>query len=406
MGLLDEIKKRASQFYQDVQNPHPGSWKVAGVSLPDIGLTEIIKPVHAAETTPTTDYGYDNRQTTWDPYISIFNNPTAGQQTTRTTGQTTGTGSTDTGSGDPGTREAENSLYSRLNSILNNLALYRQMAQAERERAGKYKEEVLGKIKTSYEDLLNKAGQAKNRALETLGQEDISVQNLYGRAAGTARRAMESALLGNRMAARAMNRLNSSFYDDLQARTRESGARTLGEIAEEEAGKRSDIGTRTTDAKTWFDQQTVEIERERQDLDNQAEKDYQEQLRLADFEEKAYGIDAIDQAAQAERDYLSRLDAIRQYAQNKALTVAQIAAQAGNRQGILEAFRAITPELQRNLVSDTALNASRAFVAGLANRLGLGGLGGGGADMSAFATMKEDPEAQYYESLRRLGLLY
>jgi hypothetical protein len=394
MALLDEIKKRASQFYQDVQNPHSGSW----FGLPDFGLTEIIRPVYAAETTPTTDYGYDNRQTTWDPYTSIFNNPPSGQQTTQTTGLTTGT---DIGRGDNGQNLAEQGLYSRLNSILNNLALYRQMGEEARNRARSVRDEVIGNITNTYQDLLTRAGQAKDSALETLGQEDLGVQNLYGRAAGTARRAIDSAITRNRMMARAMNRPDSSFYDDMQAKTRREGALSISKIAEEEAAKRAAIGTRVTDTSNWYENQVVDLGREEAQLKSQAEREYQDQVANADFQERAFGIDAIDAAERAQQEYQSRLDQINQYIQSKGMRLAEIAATSGNSRAVIDAFKAITPELSGTLGNRQALDASQSLIAGLGNQWNMGG--GQGNNLAAFATFKpRSEEEEFREKMRYL----
>lgn len=260
---------------------------------------------------------------------------------------------------------AQAARESALNSVLARLNLMRDVAGRNIEKARGVRDEVVGNIGTTYQNLKTSAENRKNTSLENLSQEDLNVQNQYGRAAGNARRAIDSALTRNRMLARAMNRLNSSFYDEMQAGTNETGARIIADIGTEEAGKRSSIATRTTETKNWFEEQATNIEREEAQLKSQAEREYQDQVDEAAFAERAYGIDALEEAQNAENVYQSKLDAIDQYIQNKALRLAEISATAGDRAGVINSFAAISPQLQQKLANASALNA----VASLSNNI-------------------------------------
>jgi hypothetical protein len=269
-------------------------------------------------------------------------------------------------SGDPGkynqefgtlVGNAQDARQSALNGILARLNLMRDVAGRNIEKARGVRDEVVGNIGTTYQNLKTSAENRKNTSLENLSQEDLNVQNLYGRAAGNARRAIDSALTRNRMLARAMNRLNSSFYDEMQSGTNETGARIIADIGTEEADKRSGIATRTTETKNWFEEQATNIEREEAQLKSQAEREYQDQVDEAVFAERAYGIDALEEAQNAENVYQSKLAQIDQYIQNKALRLAEISATAGDRAGVINSFAAISPQLQQKLANATALNA-------------------------------------------------
>jgi molecular chaperone GrpE (heat shock protein) len=178
-----------------------------------------------------------------------------------------------------------------------------------------------------------------------------------------------------------MNRLDSGFYDDRQAEAVEGGRLSISNLATEEAGKRAAIGTRTTETKNWFESKITDLGQEEAQLKSQAESEFQKQVNAASDMERAYGIDSVEAAEQAQYQYQSRLDQISQYVQNKALTLAQIAAQAGNQQGIINAFQGVNPELQSVLGNQTSLNAAGNLANSLSNQWGMGG--GGGANIAA-----------------------
>jgi len=238
----------------------------------------------------------------------------------------------------------------------------RDIAQRNIGTARGVRDEVIGNIGQTYAGLVQQAESRRNAALGALGQEDVGVQNLYGRAGGTARRAMESALTRNRMAARAMNRLDSSFYDELQAGATEGGRQAISDLAQEEAGKRAAIGTRRSETEDWFNQQASVIAQEKANLESQAEREYQNQVNAAQDMERAYGIDSLAAAEQAEKDFSSKLAQIDSYIQNRGTQLIQLAAATGqNISSVLNQYQAVNDTLARTLGINRALGTAQAL---------------------------------------------
>jgi len=266
------------------------------------------------------------------------------------------------GQGDTGVRTlspeeiAAQERQSKLNAIAARLQLMRDIARRNIETARGIRDEVVGNIANTFSNLRTSAQNRLNAALENLAQEDLGVLNLYGRAAGTARRAMESALTRNRMLARAMNRLNSSFYDDRQAGVVEGGRQSIADLAQEEAAKRAAIGTRKTETQNWFEQQVNNLEAEEAQLKSQAEREYQAQVNAAADMERAYGIDSLEAAEEAERQYASKLAQIDAYIQDRGARLLEVAAATGKNIGdVLNSFQAINDKLAQALGVNRAL---------------------------------------------------
>lgn len=292
---------------------------------------------------------------------------------------------------------AQQARQSELDSILARLGLMRDVANQKISRAGEVKSNMLTSIGDQFSALRQSAQNKMGTALENLGQEEVGVKNEYGRAAGNARRAMESALARNRMLARAMNRLNSSFYDDRQAQTNETGVRTIADIGTEEARKLAGIGTRKTETKNWFEEQGLSLDNEEKDLKLKAEQEYNDKIDEAAFMERAYGIDALDEAKQAEITYQSKLDQIDKYIENKALRMAEIAATAGDKAGVINAFSAISPTLQATLSNRRALSSAQNL-----NLPTFTGVTTSTQTPDYMAFMQQNPESDQAERLRRI----
>lgn len=257
---------------------------------------------------------------------------------------------------------ARQELQSKLSAINARLQQMRDIAQRNIGTARGVRDEVIGNIAQTYANLTQQAQSRRNAALEALGQEDVGVQNLYGRAGGTARRAMESALTRNRMAARAMNRLDSSFYDELQAGATEGGRQAISDLAQEQAGKRAAIGTRKTETEDWFNQQASTIAQEEASLKSQAEREYQNQVNAAADMERAYGIDSLAAAEQAEREFSSKLAQIDAYIQDRGTQLIQLAAATGQNIGnVLNQYQAVNDTLSRALGINQALGRAQAL---------------------------------------------
>ncbi len=363
MSWLDDLLRNYGQNQWEKMGIHTGSW-----GTPELGLGELAsdafslvgggslrnhqggsqlfgaftpQPVSAADTGQTVLRTLEEQQRQQQQPGTI--------QGTTTTGD--GGGGGGGGGGGPSPEEiARREEQAKLQQIANRLQQMRDIAQRNIGQARGVRDEVVGNIGSTFANLLSQAQTRKQSALDTLGREDINVQNLYGRAEGTARRAMESALTKNRMAARAMGMLNSSFYEDRQAQTREAALKSVADLSQEQAYKRGEIGTRTTETEQWFEQQASNIEREEATLKSQAEREYQNQVNAALDMERAYGIDSLAAAEQAQNEFQSKLNQIDQYIQDKGFRLLEIAAATGqNIGGVINQFSAINDQLSRAL---------------------------------------------------------
>ncbi len=338
-----------------------------------------------------TLYNANNR-----PNYTAYNDTSPGGNTnTSTTNQNTNSTDGNTGFVDLAAMERA----SRLNAIRNNLNFIKDQVQRSIGEARGVRDEVVGNIGKTYSNLIKAAEGKRDTSLENLGQEEIDTQNTYGRAKGNARRATQSALLKNRLMARALNRLDSSFYEDRQHETNLEGARAQSQLGDEEAGKLAGIGTRKTEVKNWFEQQSANIEQERAQLESEAERDYQRQVNAALDTERGFSLDSVEQAEEAERTFASRLNQIREYIQGKASRIAEIAASAGNYDQSISSFEAVNPALARILSNMQGLNMAQKVIEGLPTFTNVTDSG------QDIGFMRESKRDDYEERLRRFGLL-
>lgn len=428
MSVIDDLYKKLGL--------HSGSWNVLGVPLPDAGITEAA--ANKLSGGQTTDLSKAITQKTATPtksstgFASGFSGGSSGGASGGGGGGSVGgSGSNpnpDTtyvnvdgnrmklrdaigeGKANPDgslRQSADNSYQSRLGAIRERLNMMKDIANRSIERARGVRDEVVGNISNTYQGLLDSAGVKKDTSLQNLDTEGINTQNTYGRAEGKARRAMEGAIARNRMMARATNRLNSSFYDDRQAATTETASKNVADIALEEAGKLAGIDTRKTETKNWFEQESQRIAGERDGLKSQADREYQDSVNSANDMERSFGIDNADALSQAADEYQSRIAAIDNYAMNRALQIASIAAQnaASGRAGI-ESFSAIDPSLASKLADTSAVDksASTDYNNPVYGFTSSNNAGNNGTDLTAFYKQDEQTSA-YKKMLARLGLL-
>lgn len=163
----------------------------------------------------------------------------------------------------------------------------------------KTRDTTKGNIGTTYEGLKTLIGDKLKEAIGSLDQADVSVQNTYGRLSGNARRAMENVLTKNNLLAKAMGNAGSSWYQNLQAKSRNEGTTNIFDTEAEQASKRSAIETQKGATTSEFGQDTIEAEKEKVKLLGEADAKYNEDVAKAKLLEQNYGIDseaAIDEA--------------------------------------------------------------------------------------------------------------
>lgn len=249
---------------------------------------------------------------------------------------------------------SDQSPQSLLSQLFNALSTGRSNLQRERTNI-----ENLYGDETKGTGLLGEAQNTRDTQDKALNQEDINTIIKYSQAGGIARRAMESALNRNRMAARAGGRLGSSFYDQLQADVRNTAARTIAGIAQEEANKRSDISRERTNLSNWLTKQLAAYKAEKAlkgEAINQKEADmfndmirkaneirsgaieeyrkianeYNNAVNVANNLKALNDINYNDLVSGIESNYQTGLNNIQNYLQSRALQEAAIRANAGN----------------------------------------------------------------------------
>lgn len=347
MAYLDELKKKALNTFGNLPLPELGISEALGGNPTSYN----IKRLGITQSTVPQNQSYQN-------YTPVPQGDVAGASTSGGSGG--GGGYTAPSGSDNGTTNlqglADESKQSNIDAIKSRLGLIRDTVNRQIGTAKGVRDELVGNIGETYGGLRTEAQNRVGTALENLGQERTGVYNTYGTAKGESRRALESAMLKNRMLARAMGRLNSSFYDDRQAEATETGARNISGLAREEAGKVAGIGTRETETKNWGEETQVKIAQEEAQLKTQADREYQTKVDEAMAMEKAFGIDSENELRQAEIEYQSKLDGINQYIQNRGLRIAEIMATAGITGAGINQFSAYTPELQNVLGNNQSLS--------------------------------------------------
>ncbi len=397
---LDELKRKAAGTLGKAVDVV--GQKVGNI-LPDWNLSESlesygggpkdspfvwVKPAYAANNN-TSSSGVTG---SWDPNPNLKTTPSGGY-----TGST-GTFNTDN---DANTLRdlAGNEQQSAVQAILSHLQMMRDIANRNMGEARGVRDEIKSNIGTTYGSLRDTASTQLNAALDRLRQEGIDVQNLYGRAGGDSRRAFESALTRNRMLNRAQGTLGSSFYTDAQTDTTNRAASAQDDIRTEEAGKQAGIATRTTETDNWFKQKAVEIDQEEASLLGQADSEYQKQVNAAMDMERSYGIDSEEQLRNAENDYASKLQGIKDYIQNKQLTLASIGQKASGIGSAISGYDWSGGGLGETLANTSGLDRAKSITSNMINSFQPG-------VSNIYSLDQLGPRTNTYEEeLRRLGLL-
>lgn len=332
----------------------------------------IVKPAYAAENTPTNtvvkknmsaDGGHYDENGNFTPYFP--GTTTLDTSKTVKNGNGNGGGNGGDGTGQDLLNNANNEKTARIAAIKSKLNMMKDIADRDIATAGGVRDDLLKSIQEQYGDVGGDTGlfglSKSNRAnsIQTLINEDTSLQNKYGVAAGDTRRAYESALGKNRMVARAQGALGSSNYADSQYDTTSTAARSLGSLNNELADKRSTIETNKTSTNNWFNQKEIELGTEKTGLVNGANQEYNQRVNAARDLERNFGIDSEEELSKAETEYASKLTAIKDYISNKAIALAQIGATAGtNKNSLTDYGNTITTSLNQLNSNNTALDSA------------------------------------------------
>lgn len=244
---------------------------------------------------------------------------------------------------------------STLANIQSRLDESRRLAGEKRNQAKSNLDYITSTISQRYPQLINQVNEKKTSALGDLATQERTTADQYARADAQARRVSENAALENRMAARAGNRLGSSFYNDIQARNKENLASGLGTSDLEKIAKMSEIGKQKTETTRYFDQAAQDLEQSRMDAERQAYQEYQQALGIADQLDRAGLLDYGESAAQAEQNLNSRLSQIDSFVQNIMLQKNQIDAATSNANSALSGYT-VNPSLTQALGQNSGLS--------------------------------------------------
>ena len=226
----------------------------------------------------------------------------------------TPTGGGNNGGGKSQEQIAQERYNAAKNAVLSRLQMMKDEAGRLRGEAQKGFDFTTGEVGKNYESLKTLSKEKLQQALDTLTAQDVSTQNMYGRVAGNARRAMESAIGRNRGMYRALGSLGSSFYTNAQGDTTNQGMNAVNDTAVEEAAKRGAIGTQKSATTTDFTQNDVAIGAEETKLKQAALDKYNTDVANANLLEKNYNIDSEQAISEANSNLDSALNQIREYA--------------------------------------------------------------------------------------------
>lgn len=385
MGLLTNVKNAVknlpsalSQLKKDVQNAHTGSRGTV-----DLGLSEfvgnLVKPAYAADQARS----YQGGSNLWGNDVSIspaqqqatsaasvsaktaMNNKIAQQQAGGNGGGNGGGGNNPSPApnNDPNSSEyqdwaavEEAKKRARMDAIISRLNMMKDEARRQKGSAKENYDFTTNTISDTFKGLNQVSQNKRKSSLDALGNEDIGVQNVYGREQGNARRAMESALTRNRMLHRALGSLGSSFYADSQGDTTNQGMNSVNDLGLELADKQSGIKQRTSDTIGNFDTTDLQLTAEEKTLKNDALAKYNDAVAAADMLERNYNIDSEEELSNAEAEFIGNLGKIQDYVQSKQAKIDEINALNSNKAASINAYEWKSPDLAAKLANVNALN--------------------------------------------------
>jgi hypothetical protein len=366
---------------------HEGSWTYGGLKLPDFGITEWIQGQNTTTPSPT-GLTYPTGEPFQQPNIGT-STPTDILGAFTSGGLTTGSGNpTPTPTPQPqGDTEltalkkiqnpnpvqidrirqleeqlrnsATSSNQSTLNAIQNRLNEARRLAGEKRTQAKDNFDYLNKTIAERYPELLTRSEARRTSALGELDTQAKSTGDQYARADMQARRIAENAATDNRMAARAGNRLGSSFYNDIQGRNKENLATGLGASDLERISKLAAIGTRKSETGRYFDETDKDIENSKMDAEREAYTEYKNAVAIADQLDRAGVLDYGEGVAQAEQALQSRLGQIDSYVyslEQQKLNFDNTVGAAGTP---ISAYQTTSPTLAGALGQTSGLNAAQ-----------------------------------------------
>ena len=366
-------------------------------NLPEFGISEAIAAEPTVNTQPQQQpISYTSGGGSTDMYSpNVATTSPTGTAPSGDTGGSPSPSGGDPSGGDGKLVENAKSAYDiAKEAIISRLGMMKEEANRLRTSAkGKY-DFASGEIGKNYGALKDLSAEKLKSAYGYLDQEDVGVQNLYGRSAGNSRRAMESALTRNRMLHRAMGSLGSSFYTNAQGDTTNQGMNAVNDLGVEETGKRAQIGTRRSETGIQFAHNDLAIGAEETSLKNQALTDYNEAIGNADLLEKNYNIDSTEAIGQANNQLTSALGQIREYVMSKYQDTANSSltdSTSGAGANFVKQYDASGGGLRDTLNTAPSVDSSDRYIAGAGN---VGVPQTGGSNISWLNTLRRTPKKE------------
>lgn len=275
-----------------------------------------------------------------------------------------------------------------------NLEILKQRVQQMKDSAGGIRDTTLGVVKENYDKLKGLAVQKRTSSIGDLQASDTNTQNLYGKLGGNTRRAMESALTRNRVLARAMGLGGSSFYKDSQDNTTNEGMNSINDSLEEEAAKRAAIQNQIATTGKEYDVNDQSIAGEEKTLNLSANDAYNNTVNNADTLMATGYNDEQLASGNAETNFNSGMEGIKQYLQNIGLAKAASGTSSTTGAGatFLNAYKPTTDTLSNTLNDNSSIDRNNKYIATAKDANPYNNTGAGGAANS-------DTNGNYFNAL-------
>lgn len=251
----------------------------------------------------------------------------------------------------------QNSGPSVLDLINARLNATRQQAAEQVTQALSAKNDLMGFLDTQYGNLSTSANNKRDTSLQTLDQEATDTGNQYLGAQGNERRRSANQETANRERARALNRLDSSFYDNAQSGNTADLTRALGVLDNENASKQAGIGTRKTDTSNYFTDILQNLDLQKTQYQKQAIDQYNQAVSQAEALNRAGLNDFGGDIQNANNATQSRLNSIAGILSNLGQIPGLASSSVANGASAINGFSANDANLTSLLGNNSGLNS-------------------------------------------------
>lgn len=373
---------------------HVGSWGTY-----DIGLTELLQRLYQPNNPLSPDLGSNLSNS-----IGYTNNPKPktqpilsksiiGPQTPIGINKTTSNNTTGGApSGGTPTKPDPSVLQLRLNGIMSRLQLMKDEGARLLAEADETRKAVQGRLGTMYGGLQNTAMGKRDASVAEFNKAEGDTTTNYSKQRATERTNAQGTTLKNRALARALGIGGGSQYLDMQQANNVALGDKMSNLGKEQTGKYADISNGIAGSNNWFNQQSTATD---QDYTNQLaenENTYADAAAKLNLNVQNYGLDSVDQAAQAEQDARNQLNSGSSYANNQGNILNTIMARANQIGSGITSRPNVDANLSARLNNNNELNNGTKLTT-MAAPLSTGGVSNYYGD--AIAKKKTNPWDEY-----------